>query len=434
MNPQSGGTAGERKGQEVAKAKEFCNMHKEAGMVNVNKKRCGYRGCEKHPSYGVEGKTAESCAQHKEEGMVNVNNKRCGQPGCNKQSTHGVEGSKTKDFCNTHKQDAVVNFKNERCGHPACNKHPSYDGVGGSKTAEFCAQHKEEGMVNVVNERCGHPGCNKHPSYGVEGSKTKEFCNTHKQDDMVNVKNKRGGHPGCDKQPSFGVERSKQAEFCVGHKEEGMVNVVNKRCGHPTCNKHPSHGVGGSKTAEFCAQHKEGGMVNPWSGQTCGGKSGNAGGGSGSVSAMNLTGTRVGEGRKRKDLCLAPAYGESSPAIPAPNPATVKMEEEVGMSVTSGASDVTRSVSEDARANNQGRINVLAPVNKMARLHGWPEGYLAGHCSLWNLGAQRSLVHPQRAPGSNRRVLSMAMDGLLRSILTDHADFDLGGGSIAQET
>eukprot|EP00903_Cladosiphon_okamuranus_P020319 g18643.t1 len=118
--------------------------------------------------------------------MVNVQDKRCGYPGCNKHPSYGVEGSKAKKFCFEHKKEGMVDVVSKRCGHPGCNKLPTY-GVEGSNTVEFCAEHKKDGMVDIINKRCGYPGCNKHPAYGVEGSKTKEFCTEHRKEGMVDV-------------------------------------------------------------------------------------------------------------------------------------------------------------------------------------------------------------------------------------------------------
>lgn len=69
--------------------KEVCAEHKKGGMANVRNKRCGLPGCNKNPSYGVQGsKAAASCAGHAKEGMLNP---RSGRIFVGKSSSSGAD-------------------------------------------------------------------------------------------------------------------------------------------------------------------------------------------------------------------------------------------------------------------------------------------------------------------------------------------------------
>ena len=157
-----------------------------------------------------------------------VKSKRCDDPGCNKQPSFGVEGTRTALFCAGHnKKEGMVDIRSRRrCGHPGCNKHAAR-GLEGSKTRKLCAGHKKEGMVNVVkSKRCDEPSCKKQSSFGVEGTRTALFCAGHKKEGMVDIRSRRRcSHPGCNKQPSCGVAGSKTRELCAQHAKQGMVHV-----------------------------------------------------------------------------------------------------------------------------------------------------------------------------------------------------------------
>lgn len=59
-------------------------------MADVVTKGCGHPGCDKDPSYGVEGgKTVEFSAPHAREGMVNVKHMR--HSGCSTQTSYGAD-------------------------------------------------------------------------------------------------------------------------------------------------------------------------------------------------------------------------------------------------------------------------------------------------------------------------------------------------------
>ena len=78
---------------------------------------------------------------------MDVTHKSCGHPGCNKQPTYGVEGTKTAELCSQHAREGMVNVISKRCGRQGCNKYPSF-GVEGREKREYCAQHATPGMTN----------------------------------------------------------------------------------------------------------------------------------------------------------------------------------------------------------------------------------------------------------------------------------------------
>ncbi|CAN0048906.1 unnamed protein product, partial [Ectocarpus fasciculatus] len=90
--------------------------HQEQGVLgrrqHTRRKRCGYPGCTKAPSYGEDGgKTVEFCAQHTQQGMVDVVSKGCGYPGCATRPKFGEDGSKKAAFCAQHAQHDMVNVR-----------------------------------------------------------------------------------------------------------------------------------------------------------------------------------------------------------------------------------------------------------------------------------------------------------------------------------
>ena len=200
-------------------------------------KRCGHKGCTKHPCYGLPGDKASRCAAHKLEGMEDVKNKRCEHDGCKKQPHYGLPGDAQASRCAAHKLEGMGNVKSKRCAHEGCKKHPSY-GAPGDARASRCAAHKLEGMENVKSKRCEHEGCKKVPCYGfpgIPGDTQASRCVSHKLEGMENVVSKRCEHEGCKTLPNFGFPGDTQASRCAAHKLEGMEDVVSKRCAHEGC-------------------------------------------------------------------------------------------------------------------------------------------------------------------------------------------------------
>ena len=83
---------------------------------------------------------------------MNVISKRCGHRGCNKQPTYGMEGTKKTERCSQHTRQGMVQVRVKKCGHQGCTKQPSY-GVEGTRKAEFCSEHAREGMVDARDRR-----------------------------------------------------------------------------------------------------------------------------------------------------------------------------------------------------------------------------------------------------------------------------------------
>ncbi|CAM9492884.1 unnamed protein product [Ectocarpus sp. 8 AP-2014] len=121
--------------------------------------------------------------------MVHLSTSKCAHSGCNKRPSFGVEGSTRTEFCSPHKKAGMVNVGPNKCAHHGCNKRPSF-GVDGSTKREFCFTHKKASMVNISG-KCAHDGCNTQPSFGVEGSTKREYCFAHKGHGMVNIRSGR---------------------------------------------------------------------------------------------------------------------------------------------------------------------------------------------------------------------------------------------------
>lgn len=239
-------------------------------MVNiVNVKRCKEEGCDKHPTYGVEGTGATYCLRHAKEGMVNMKDRRCEDPGCKRQPSFGFAGSKHASFCMQHSEEGMINVIRRPCSAgPPCLRVPFFN-FEGNKVAIFCSDHAKDGMIDVKTRRCAAEGCRKHPKYGrYEGTKRNAvFCALHAEPDMVRVvRTPMCSHRGCSKLPVYGKQGTTSAIFCAEHHEPGMVNVRDRQCVRQGCSKRPTHGfpadIGNGGRSVVCAGHAEEGMID----------------------------------------------------------------------------------------------------------------------------------------------------------------------------
>lgn len=76
----------------------------------------GTKGCNKIPSFGMEGtKKANLCSQHAEQGMVDVNSKKCRHQGCDTLPLFGSPG-RTPEFCFRHSKQGMVSAQGKPAG------------------------------------------------------------------------------------------------------------------------------------------------------------------------------------------------------------------------------------------------------------------------------------------------------------------------------
>ena len=81
------------------------------------------------------------CAKHKLEGMVDVKNKRCAEPGCNKGPSFNMEGEEKALYCKRHGEPkGMVNVVSKRCRQEGCGRIPCFNYEGLRKLV--CREHK----------------------------------------------------------------------------------------------------------------------------------------------------------------------------------------------------------------------------------------------------------------------------------------------------
>lgn len=191
-----------------------CSDHKLDDMTDLKHKLCDHPGCDKRQakgsfcaehgtgkntkhrtcycgkiaSYSNEGGRPEFCNDHKEPGMVNVKNKSCQETNCKRSPSFGFPGTKKGIFCQDHKQENMINVTSKRCAFSDCDKLPSFN-FKELKSVLFCREHKEEGMVEVSSKKCYYKDCVKRATYGILGEGTK-YCASHKEPDMIDLNNK----------------------------------------------------------------------------------------------------------------------------------------------------------------------------------------------------------------------------------------------------
>jgi hypothetical protein len=198
--------------------------------------RCKHEGCQKQPSYGLEGERPQLCLDHKVDGMVNTKGQKCKQAGCKRQPSFGIKEGKMT-HCSEHKEEGMVSLHKEKhCLHEGCTTRPSYALKG--QTSKYCAEHKLEGMVDVNHNTCQEEGCDTRACFGIEGT-TDFFCKTHKTEEMIDLFNMKCEHDDCDTQPTFGFQ-GESSRFCVSHKLDGMADFQSRR---PKCPGPPEHKV-----------------------------------------------------------------------------------------------------------------------------------------------------------------------------------------------
>lgn len=241
---QGGCTRHPNCGTEGTKTTQLHAPRAEEGVVRLRDNNCNnLQG--KHPSFAVDGSripfpvlATQFCNPHAKHGMVQIyGNKRCKRQGCDKYPSYGVQGTKAAQFCGLHAEEEMVCvLKMKRFARRGCTKYPNHSEVvrSRSKRAKFCASHPEEGMVDTRHKKCIHQGCNEISSCCMEASKTAQPCaSTLAEEGMINVYNKkRCADQGCTNQARFAVKSTNTTELCVRHLEEGMVQASGKSCTH----------------------------------------------------------------------------------------------------------------------------------------------------------------------------------------------------------
>jgi EsV-1-7 cysteine-rich motif len=237
-----------------------CSKHKEAGMMDVTRKKCCHPGCTHRPSYNYKHESkGKFCAEHKEDTMVDVVSKRCAYPNCFTQPFFNLSNESKGKFCGKHKEPDMVDVRSKKCAYPNCSTKPIFNLINKSG-GKFCSEHKEDGMIDVVSKKCAHPDCFVKPHFNWENESKGKFCGKHREHGMINVVSKKCAHIGCKFLPTF-IDDESGNKFCVQHKKDGMVSK-HEKCNHPGCAHRPSYNYKHESKGKFCVEHKEDEMVD----------------------------------------------------------------------------------------------------------------------------------------------------------------------------
>lgn len=99
-------------------------------MVDVVSRKCEYKDCNIHPSFGYESECKRlMCAEHKLDNMIYVGRKMCEYKGCNVHPSFGYENDGIKLRCLEHKKIDMVDVVSKMCIFEGCNtrSNPQYD-------------------------------------------------------------------------------------------------------------------------------------------------------------------------------------------------------------------------------------------------------------------------------------------------------------------
>ena len=179
--------------------------------------------------------------------MIHTSAKRCEYQGCDKYPSFGIEGGKGL-YCVSHKNNEMIDIKSKHCEYKGCISLPVFNVKGSAR--RFCVLHKTDDMIDVVSKRCEHEGCDKLSSFGVKGGK-KRFCLSHKASDMINIKKKECIHDGCDKNVAYGIP-GHQKSHCFKHRNAGMIRRPTAKC--RDCKNIATWGI--NWTPHHCETHK----------------------------------------------------------------------------------------------------------------------------------------------------------------------------------
>lgn len=246
----------------------FCKKHVSPGMDDVVSKKCATGGCNKNPSYGLEGtnlaKYCARCAKNRKDGhYVDFRKKKCIM--CKvKCPCFNFERGKPL-YCKKCSENfpGMVDVRNRKCefkeNGEKCTKQPSY-GFPGDNRATRCFEHRLEGSEDIRSKKCKHPLCGKQPIYNLPGKRGAEYCWDHKTLEMEVVWYRR-----CQKchqkSASFNFPGQKCPIRCTDCKEGGMENVVSPRCLADGCTKKRQYNIEGEPPM-WCAVHAKAGMIS----------------------------------------------------------------------------------------------------------------------------------------------------------------------------
>jgi len=194
--------------------------------------KCIY--CYKKAYYNTnDEENAKYCKDHKLENMVNINKKRCIHKNCNRKAYYNNIGFPVK-YCSDHKLENMVNVIFKKCKIEDCKEIAHYNNYGESPI--YCSEHKLEKMINVSSKKCKYKNCIKTPLYNYIMIKSPKYCKDHKLENMVYIIQKTCKNENCKISPSYNYIDLPPI-YCTNHKLENMVNVISIKCKTITCNK-----------------------------------------------------------------------------------------------------------------------------------------------------------------------------------------------------
>ena len=228
-----------------------CTNHKEKDPSD----KCKNAQCTERASFGKPEEKAEFCDKHKQKGMVNLNHYgTCLITNCTGRGYYCFVDQKNNGrYCSTHKVDGMINPEDKKCQTQGCAARPIFGFIGGK--AIVCSNHKEPIMVDLVSGGyCKYEGCKKRGSYVCLDDDNK-YCEPHSRGKRRKTIDTRICiHDGCTKRKVYGFP-GKSLEYCPSHKHIGMIDLVHPHCVVDGCEKRATVKPENEKKKMYCNVH-----------------------------------------------------------------------------------------------------------------------------------------------------------------------------------
>lgn len=281
-------------GPEFSAQRLFCGEHKALGDVSNNGvDACDVRGCRGFGWFRspILGKRTRRCEMHREEGLVPMQRRKCEAFGCDRSPVFGIEAVGTARFCDDHRLPGTARIRLVIAAVPvqgrADEELPEVAGPSdttSSSPAPSAALPNSPPKQPPLNPKrnyrgkpislssprkvyhgCHHKSCMTQASYTFEGTaRYGVMCGKHRLLGMVDIRNFCATQ-GCRNYGWFRAPHSSksgnQRGHCEEHREAGERPVKRQKCEAVDCRQDPEYGKTIGGIGRFCRQHRLDGHV-----------------------------------------------------------------------------------------------------------------------------------------------------------------------------
>lgn len=231
-----------------------CEIHREPGLVPMQRRTCEVFGCKKKPVFGFETiGTARFCEDHPLVGTVRIRRKYAAVPVQHQDeklphasgpSDPGTVPSPAPSAVlpklppteppsnpKRHDRGKPVSRSTRRkhdCRHKSCTTQAAYNFEGGPRSGLMCAKHRLLGMVDI-GSFCASKGCLNYgwfraPQWTKTGDK-RGHCEEHREPGERPIKRQKCEAVDCRGDPEYGKSIGGIGRFCSKHRLDGYVKV-----------------------------------------------------------------------------------------------------------------------------------------------------------------------------------------------------------------